>query len=155
MQTPAGAAGIAASWALPRALSWGFRRSLADASCARRLGPARAPVDERRRGLGGLALRDRDERRVPHGLAARRIGRRSVAGDGEGLAAATAEVDLAPLAATARLDHPIRAAELLECLAVQPDLRQRLFAHVVENEARDRLRGMTGQHLAGGRDVDD
>ena len=62
---------------------------------------------------------------VLRGERAGRVGRAQVAREGEGLAAAAAEVDVAPIAALARLGHPRVAAVGAERLAVGPDVAQR------------------------------
>ena len=85
---------------------------------------------------------------------AHRVGRGRVAGEREGLAAAAAEIQLAARAARARLLHPGGAAEGIEGRRVRPDVGERMLAHVPEFEPGNRFRGVAGQHLAGGRDVE-
>ena len=58
----------------------------------------------------GLAARTVEDR-VIGGQPANRVGAGGIAGQCEGLAAATAPVDLAPLTGAAGLGHPPRAAE--------------------------------------------
>src|SRR5262245_42346996 len=83
-----------------------------------------------------------------------RIGRARIAGDGEGLAAAAAEIDVTPLAALARLRQPVGAAERHERRRRLPDLGERMVADIPELQLRNAFRRMTGQHLAGRRDVE-
>src|SRR5229473_3414408 len=83
-----------------------------------------------------------------------RVGRGGVAGQREGLAAATAEIQLAARTARARLLHPGGAAEGVERRGARPDVGERAVAHVPEFEAGDRLGGMAGQHLARRRHVE-
>src|SRR6266436_8151103 len=78
-----------------------------------------------------------------------RIGGAGVAGEREGLAAAAAEIDVAALAALARLRQEARAPEGIEGGVMFPDLAQRMVFHRPEFEARDRLGGMARQHAAG------
>src|SRR3989442_13889567 len=70
------------------------------------------------------------------------------------MAGTAAEVDLLPGegAAATGLWHPVGAAEAVERVRVEPDLRERLLAHVVERETGDRRRRLARKHLAGGRD---
>src|SRR5689334_4510511 len=70
-----------------------------------------------------------------------RIGAGGVAGELERLTAAPAEVDLTPVAASARLRHPVRPAETLEERRFRPDPRQRVFADV---------RAWKGKRVCGG-----
>src|SRR5215468_8519227 len=82
-----------------------------------------------------------------------RIGGAGVAGEGEGLAAAAAEIDLTALAAPARLGQEIGPAEGIEGGVVLPNLAQRMVFHRPEFETRDRFRRMARQHAAGRRHV--
>jgi hypothetical protein len=63
---------------------------------------------------------------------AHRIGCGGIAGEGEGLAAAAAEIELAARAAYAWLFHPCGAAEGIEGRRVCPDVGKRMLAHVPE-----------------------
>src|SRR5437899_2199476 len=83
-----------------------------------------------------------------------RIGRCGIAHERKGLTAAAAEILLPPRAAHAWLLHPAGAAKGVEGWRVLPDVGERSLAHRPEFEARNALRGMTRQHLAGGRDVE-
>jgi hypothetical protein len=76
-----------------------------------------------------------------------RIGAGGVAGELERLAAAPAEIDLTPGAASARLRHPVRPAETLEDRRFRPDPRQGVLAHVRAREGK-RVRGGAGQGRA-------
>src|SRR5215470_15427423 len=85
----------------------------------------------------GIPLLMRTGSKLDHAVVMRRqvthrIGRPRVAGDGKGLTAAAAEIDVAPLAARARLRQPVGAAERVEGRRVLPDLGQRMIAHVPE-----------------------
>src|SRR5207302_9812655 len=71
---------------------------------------------------------------------AHRIGRARVAGERERLAAATAEVDLAPLAGAAELGKEVGAAERVEGGRRDPDVGERMLLHGPELEARNALR---------------
>src|SRR5262245_31461154 len=104
-----------------------------------------APIDVRRVGPSGRELRDP---RVIGSEMAHWIGYGGVAGKGEGLAAAAAEIQLAARAACARLLHPCGAAEDVEGRGVPPDIGERTLAHVPEFKAGNRLSRVTGQHLA-------
>src|SRR5258706_15541260 len=104
-----------------------------------------APIDVRRLGP------DRREFRDPSMIRSEvtnRVGCGGVTGKGEGLAAATAEIELATRTARARLLHPRRAAESIEGRRVRPDIRERMLAHVPKFKAGNRLGGVAGQHLA-------
>src|SRR2546428_6740113 len=85
---------------------------------------------------------------------AHRVGGGGVAGEREGLAAASAEIQLAPRAARARLLHPCAAPEGVEGRRVRPDIRERTLAHVPEFKAGNRLGAVAGQHLARRRHVE-
>src|SRR5215510_3376729 len=83
-----------------------------------------------------------------------RVGRRGIAEEGKGLTAAAAEILLPPHAARAWLLHPAGAAKGVEGRRVLPDVGQRSLAHRPEFEARNALRRVARQHLAGWRDVE-
>ena len=83
-------------------------------SYRRRAGLRHPAPDERRIVVGGKVGGHRGEPGVQRRFLADRVGRRGVAGKRHRLAAAAAEVDLAPLAAAAGLLHPVGAAERLE-----------------------------------------
>src|SRR5580704_9580267 len=83
-----------------------------------------------------------------------RIGGGGVAGERKGLAAAAAEIDVAAVAALARLLHPRRAAEGVEGRRILPDIGERMFAYRPEFKPGDRLGGVARQHFAGGRHVE-
>jgi len=85
---------------------------------------------------------------VMRGLCAHRVGLGRIAGEQVGLTAATAVIDMALVAAAARLAHPAVAAKCVERVAVVPDLLQRALAHVRQREPRQRTRGMTRQRGA-------
>src|SRR5947209_1445613 len=85
---------------------------------------------------------------------AHRISRVRIAGDGEGLAAAAAEVLIALGARAARLLHPVEAAECHEGGRVVPDIGERMLAHVPEIEPRNALGRVAWQHLTGRRNVE-
>ena len=71
-----------------------------------------------------------------------------VAGHQVGLAAAAAEVDLAPVAALARLGQPVGPAEPLEDVRREPDVLERRVPHVRELQAGNLARGLTRQGRA-------
>ena len=64
-----------------------------------------------------------------------RVGRSGVTRQRERLAAATAEIDLAPRAACARLLHPGASAECVEGWRIRPDGGERVLAHRPEFKA--------------------
>ena len=76
-------------------------------------------------GSRGLGARKRHHLAVIGRQRASRVGVAGVAGDGHGLAAAAAEIDVLEGAGAARLLHPFGAAEGVERLAVEPDVEQR------------------------------
>src|SRR5512134_365435 len=84
-----------------------------------------------------------------------RISRRSIAGEMVSLAAAAAEVDAAPAAASTWLGHPRFAAERGESGRVGPDCRKSPVPHVLERKFRQRVRCMTRQHETIGADDDE
>src|SRR5205085_1857321 len=86
---------------------------------------------------------------------ARRVGIAGVAGEGEGLAAAAAPVDLAKVAALAGLGHPSRAAIGLKGRRIIPDPVDRMVAHRFEGERGDALGGVTREHSTSRRDVEE
>src|SRR6266436_7858367 len=95
-----------------------------------------------------------DRRLLLHHMVMRRevadrIGGAGIAGECEGLAAAAAEIDVAALAALARLRQETGAPEGVERGVVFPDLAQRMVFHGPEFEARDRLGRMARQNAAG------
>ena len=112
---------------------------------------SQAPINVRRVGPDRRELYDP---RVVGGEVAHRIGGARIAGKREGLAATAAEVELPTRAAHARLLHPCTAAEGIESRGVRPDVGERMLADVPELQARERLRGMTGQHFARRRHVE-
>src|SRR5258708_21151507 len=84
------------------------------------------------------------------------VGIAGVPGERKGLATAAAEIDLAELAALARLLHPAGAAIAVEGFRVLPDPGDRMVgAHRFEFEPGDGLRRMAGQNLAGRRDIEE
>src|SRR4051794_28136539 len=121
------AAQSSASRTARRSDAGGARKRLFRGAERRRLGgllrilvAAHPAIDERRRRLLRRGDR-RGEIAALDGAMADRIGRRRIAGEREGLAAAAAPIDLAPLAGLARLEHPIGAAEAVEGVGVAPD----------------------------------
>jgi hypothetical protein len=70
-----------------------------------------------------------------------------------GLAAAAAEIDLAPRTACARLLHPGGSAEGIEGRRIRPDVGERVLAHRPEFKAGNGLGRVAGQHLASRRRV--
>ena len=82
-----------------------------------------------------------------------RVGRAGVTGERERLAAAAAEIDLAPRTACARLLHPGGSAEGIEGRRIRPDVGQRVLAHRLEFKTGNRLGSVAGQHLARRRHV--
>src|SRR3954470_6375893 len=104
----------------------------------------------------GLALGLLEDGLVQRRQRAGRIGVGGIARQREGLAAAAAEIDLAEFAGLAGLLHPAGATIAVEGIRVLPDPGDRMVgAHGFEIEAGDALGGMTRQHLAGGRDVEE
>src|SRR5437588_11182928 len=83
-----------------------------------------------------------------------RIGRARIARECEGLATATAEIDLAPLAASARLGQEVGPAERIEGRRRGPDIDERMLAHRPELEPGYAFRRVAGQHPPGGRDIE-
>ena len=78
-----------------------------------------------------------------------RIRGRRIAGEQKSLAAATAEVARAAVAAPARFRHPAFIPEAVERRRVLPDPPQGVLAGVRELEARNHTGGMARQHAAG------
>jgi len=109
-------------------------------------------MDEIGRRLLGTVARG-GKQSVIWGQRAGGIGAGGVAGQREGLAAATAPVDLAPLARAAGLGHPSRAAETSENRGVVPDLREARLGDGRKAQTRQGLRRMARQHFARRRDV--
>src|SRR5580765_3405021 len=91
-------------------------------------------VEERCRPLRGSGLSRRFDEPVVGREMTGGIGGRGIPCEMKGLAAAAAEIDLAPLAAPARLGHPALAAERVEARRVEPDLAERPVLHRVEPE---------------------
>src|SRR6185437_7180337 len=91
------------------------------------------------RAVAGFGFRERrrDDALVIGRFVAGGVGVARVAGQRHRLAAAAAPVDLAPLARTAGLAHPVRAAEGREGGVQAPDVGERMIAHVPEFEARN------------------
>src|SRR3546814_8122821 len=75
-----------------------------------------------------------------------RVGAVGAAGERQGLAAAAAPVDLAPVAAAAGLRHPVGTAEPPERLGGLPDLARAPFADALEAEPGNGGGGMARQH---------
>src|SRR5262245_14409350 len=101
-----------------------------------------------------LVERQRTDLRPVGRQMADRIGRRGIAQEGKGLTTAAAEILLPPRAARAWLLHPAGAAKSIESRRVLPDIGKRSLAHRPEFEARNALRRVAGQHLAGWRDIE-
>src|SRR6266403_3749719 len=78
-----------------------------------------------------------------------RVGRAGVTGERERLAAAAAEIDLAPRTAGARLLHPGGSAEGVEGRRIRPDVGERVLAYRPEFKAGNGLGSVAGQHFAG------
>ena len=78
-----------------------------------------------------------------------RIGAGGIAGELEGLAAAAAEVELAPVAAPAGVRHPVRPAEALEEGRLAPDPGQGVLAHAGPRQ-RQGVSGRARQDVAVG-----
>src|SRR5262249_26768803 len=112
---------------------------------------SQTPIDVRRVGPDRRKLHDLC---MVGGKVTHRIGGASITGEREGLAATAAEVELPTRTAGARLLHPCGAAEGIESRGVGPDVGERMFAYVPELQARERLRGMTGQHFPRRRHVE-
>src|ERR1700761_4045773 len=81
-----------------------------------------SPIDERPPVFARFHNRKSENLAVQRGLAAGRIGGGGVTGQGEGLAAATAMVDLAEFTAFAGLGHPAGAAIEVQGRRFLPDL---------------------------------
>jgi hypothetical protein len=64
------------------------------------------------------------------GELAYRIGSSRVARDEKSLAAATAEILLAPRARAARLAHPVRAPKGVKSGRAAPNVSERVLAHI-------------------------
>src|SRR5882757_2607184 len=78
-------------------------------------------IDEFRRRALRLVQRGLDHA-VVRRQRAHRIGAAGIAGQQKGLTAATTPIDLAPVAAAARLGHPVGAAISIEGLRAVPDV---------------------------------
>ena len=100
----------------------------------------------------GAAATASSHHAVMRTLRTGRIGETGIAEHGERLAAAAAEVDLAPVARPARFRHPRRAAIGVERFGRFPDLAQRSVAHVLERQRRDGGSRRTWEHRAVRRD---
>src|SRR5438105_7364686 len=98
--------------------------------------PAIAEGNETRGGDQGFLARDLDQPVVRRERAGG-IGDPCVAGQVVGLATAAAEVDRAPVAATAWIGHPALAPERVHPLRVVPQIAERTFADVGESDARE------------------
>ncbi len=81
-----------------------------------------------------------------------RVGRRRVTGQKKRLAAATAEVSRAAIAALAGFGHPFFAAEFLERFRFLPNLTQAAVFQIVEMQARNDLGRMAWKRVAVWRD---
>src|SRR5208282_181955 len=121
-----------------------------------RLGRAVARLSHSPIGVGRVFLhrRKRDDVIVARREMADRVGRAGVAGERESLAAAAAEVDVAPRAASARLLHPGGAAEGIKGRRIFPDIVERMLPYRPEFETGYGLRCVARQHLARGRHVE-
>src|SRR6185436_9526317 len=105
---------------------------------------------------GRLALGLLEDLLMHRRQRAGRVGIAGVAGQRKGLAAAAAEIDFLEFAALARFGHPAGAAIAVEGLGVLPDPGDRMIgAYGFEFEPGDAFRRMAGQHLAGGRNVEE
>src|SRR5262245_8739936 len=114
---------------------------------------ARVAIDKGWRLFCRLGSGERHHLAVIGRERASRIGVASIAGDGHGLAAASAPVDLAERARAARLLHPFRSAEGVEGIGIEPDVEQLPVLHIVEAEMFDGLGGVAREDLAGRCDV--
>ena len=110
------------------------------------------PINKTGCRLGGFAA-SASEKRMIGRQRARGVGPGGVAGQREGLAAATAPVDLAPFAGTAGLGHPPRPAELRERWGMIPDLGEACLGDSRKPQTRQGLRRVTRQHPARRRDI--
>src|SRR6202043_91973 len=100
---------------------------------------------------GGFRLRQLENLVVQRRQRAGRVGIAGIAGQREGLAAATAEIDFLELAASAWLRHPAGAAIAVEGFGILPDPGDRMIgAYRQELEPGDGFGGMAGQNLARG-----
>src|SRR5262245_60794591 len=96
--------------------------------------PARGPAAWSTLSAVGEGLIGTDGRQLGHPAVvgrqvADRVGGPGIAGEQERLAAAAAEILVAPRAAAARLAHPVDAAEGAEGRGVAPDIGERMVAH--------------------------
>ncbi len=73
-------------------------------------------------GFVGLNLGERGNLLVMRCEMADRIGRKRIAGNRESLAAAAAEIDVAPRATSARLLHPVGATKGVKRRRIGPDV---------------------------------
>src|SRR5580704_9319327 len=101
-------------------------------------------------GVGRVVLhsRQRGDILVAWREMADRVGRAGVTGERERLAAAAAEIDLAPRTACARLLHPGGSAEGIEGRRIRPDVGERVLAYRPEFKTGNGLGRVAGQHLA-------
>src|ERR1035437_794076 len=118
--------------------------------------PGKVAIDETLVVSRRLGLRQFENLLVQRRQRAGRIGIAGIAGQGEGLAAAAAEVDFLELAAFKRLRHPAGAAIAVEGFGVLPDPGDRVIAaHRFEFEPGNGFGGVAGQDLAGRRNVEE
>ena len=80
------------------------------------------------------------------------VGRRRVTSHQKRLTAATAKVDLPPIAAATQLGHPLGPAKPLEHRRREPDLLKRMILDAGKLEPRDLAGCLTGQDEPVGRD---
>src|SRR5260370_36840113 len=73
----------------------------------------------------------------------------NIAGDEEGLAAATAEIFCPAIAALARFRHPLFSAKALECRGFSPYPLERALANIVELHSWHDASAMPKQRLSG------
>src|SRR4029453_5741451 len=117
----------------------------------RRMTRSHAPIDVRR--IGADCREFRDSRMIGSEVT-NRVSCGGVSGKGEGLAAATAEIEVATRTTRARLLHPCGTAESIEGRRIRPDIGERAVTHVPEFKAGDRLSRGAGQHLPRRRHVE-
>ena len=105
-------------------------------------------IDELRRGFARV-LTNLDKQPVVGRQGAGGIGARGIPGQRIGLTAAPAPVDLAPVARAAGFRHPTGPAKPLEGGGPVPDFGKAGFSYGRKIEARQRLRSVAWQNLAG------